>query len=327
MNPNRIESNAPSRPAPAWLRATIALTRRMPFGRYRLLHWLRRLPVPPFISPIGACDARMTFHCDLRDAIASEVCFMGVYEPQETLVLRSILDPGKVFVDVGANWGYFTLIAASLVGDRGRVLSFEPQPSLHGMLQRNLLLNRQSQIAARQLAIAGEEGEMRLSGFSESNWGVSRLLGAGEEDPEAISVPVQRLERALANENIDHVDLLKIDVEGAEALILPTLKSDLDRRRFDWILVEFHPSALLDRKTSAEELIRLVLDRGYTAWVVKHDLDTSRRTAYGRVHRFQDILTRHTERTPLDSWPHILFCAPGVQALIESPAKASGARQ
>ena len=54
------------------------------------------------------------FECDPRDAIAREVCFTGRYEPQETALVRTILRPGMSFVDVGANWGYFTLLAAWL---------------------------------------------------------------------------------------------------------------------------------------------------------------------------------------------------------------------
>ena len=71
-----------------------------------------------------------TFECDLRDAISREVCFTGRYEPLETLLVQSTLRPGMTFVDVGANWGYFTLVASHLVGSSGLVVSLEPDPRL-----------------------------------------------------------------------------------------------------------------------------------------------------------------------------------------------------
>ena len=79
-----------------------------------------------------------TFICDVRDSLMREVCFTGMYEPQETLLAQQLLRRGMTVVDVGANWGYFTLLAAHLVGNRGRVLSLEPDPRMFRLLQQNV---------------------------------------------------------------------------------------------------------------------------------------------------------------------------------------------
>lgn len=127
---------------PAWVRFCSVLIPHLPAGRYRLTHWLRRYAPPEFLMPMRTELGGYTFVCNLRDSISREVCFTGYYEPQETALVRSILRPGMNFVDVGANWGYFTLLAASLVGERGRVLSLEPDPRLFRKLSGNITRSR-----------------------------------------------------------------------------------------------------------------------------------------------------------------------------------------
>jgi tRNA G37 N-methylase Trm5 len=119
------------------------------------------------------------FRCDLRDSIAREVCFTGRYEPQETALVRALLGPGMSFVDVGANWGYFTLLAAHQVGRSGRVISLEPDPRLFPVLADNIAVNHLSQVTALQVAAGSESGSLTLAGFDEAgdNFGLSRVVG------------------------------------------------------------------------------------------------------------------------------------------------------
>ena len=109
-------------PAPAWVRLMAKVIPKLPAGRYKAIHRLCRRPPSAFLMYMPEEMGGYAFHCDLRDGISREVCFTGYYEPQETALVRSILRPGMSFVDVGANWGYYTLLAANLVGSKGRVL-------------------------------------------------------------------------------------------------------------------------------------------------------------------------------------------------------------
>src|SRR5262249_13205461 len=128
-------------PAPAWVRMAKTLISQLPAGRYRAINCICHRPPPAFLTQMPEDLGGDSFECDLRDAISREVCFTGRYEPQETALVRSILRPGMSFVDVGANWGYFTLLAAHLVGKGGRVISLEPDPRLFPILQRNVTRN------------------------------------------------------------------------------------------------------------------------------------------------------------------------------------------
>src|SRR5215210_1011896 len=115
---------------------------RLPMGRYWLVHQLRRVAAPPFAMRLPPSLGGFAFHCDTRDSVAREVCFTGRYEPQETQLASRMLRPGDVFVDVGANWGYFSLAAAHWVGPRGTVIAFEPEPRLFELLAGNVAANR-----------------------------------------------------------------------------------------------------------------------------------------------------------------------------------------
>src|SRR6266566_1848196 len=137
--------------APCWVRLSAALIRHLPAGRYRTMQKLPR-PCSAFLMHLPEEVGGYSFRCDLRDTISREVCFTGRYEPQETALGRSTWRPGMSFVDVGANWGYFTLLAASLVGTNGRVLSLEPDPRLFSILRDNIVRSGLNQVTALQLA-------------------------------------------------------------------------------------------------------------------------------------------------------------------------------
>src|SRR5262249_49632300 len=84
---------------------------------------------------------RMRFRCDLRNSLAREVFFLGSYEAQETLLVPALLRKGDTCVDVGAHWGYFSLIAAASVAPTGQVLAVEADPRVFETLERTLQLN------------------------------------------------------------------------------------------------------------------------------------------------------------------------------------------
>jgi len=100
------------RPMPLWVRVAAHLIQHQPRGRYRTANWLGHRSVDPFWGRLPEDLGRLFFQCDLRDHIMREVCFTGCYEPQETALLKLLLRPGMTVVDVGANWGYFSLAAA-----------------------------------------------------------------------------------------------------------------------------------------------------------------------------------------------------------------------
>ena len=301
--------------APAWVRLSRRGIRLLPRGRYVLMNWLcRRRAARPFESPLGVTRDRVRFACDLRDAIAREACFMGHYEPLETALVRSLLKPGMTFIDVGANWGYFTLLAASMVGATGRVVSLEPHPTLYRLLEQNVERNRFEWVTTLRVAAAGEEGEMNLAGYAggDSNRGVSRLTRGVESQGPNYHVKTGRLETLLDDAGVGEVDLLKMDIEGGEGDVIPTLRDGLARARYKHILLELHPRALAAQGIDAAGLVEEIKGQGYRAWRLDHSAETFRRASYKLPDSTEKFLEPLDPREPLGEWPHILFVAPPI---------------
>lgn len=292
--------------APRWLRAVGVFLRGLPRGRYPLMNRMARLgPGHAFTAEFPFGDRRIRFWCDLRNSLAREVFFLGSYEPQETLLLPALLREGDTCVDVGAHWGYFSLIAATRVGSSGRVLAVEADPRVFAILQRTLGLNPTLKVEPLHVAAAAEPGRLMLNGYDErgDNWGISSV--ATSQGGATFDVSAEPLDDLLDRHQVGEVGLLKMDIEGAEALALRGCKRSLGRQRIRNLLLELHPPQLAALNSSVGELISALRAHGYHLWAVDHSLGTSRAAAYGKV---QDptALLKPLRDHKLDSWPHVL---------------------
>ena len=292
--------------APGWLRAVGVFLRGLPRGRYPLMNRMAHLGSGrAFTAEFRFESRRMRFWCDLRNSLAREVFFLGSYEAQETLLLPALLRAGDTCVDVGAHWGYFSLIAAARVGPSGRVIAVEADPRVFATLQRTLSLNPGLNVEAAQVAAAAEPGKLVLNGYDErgDNWGISSVATA--QGGAAFEVQAEPLDDLLDRSRVQEVGLLKMDIEGAEVLALRGCERLLRERRIRNLLLELHPPQIAALKSSVGEVIGSLRERGYHLWAVDHSLATSRAAAYGRL---QDptALLRPLKDDALDSWPHVL---------------------
>ncbi|MEZ6115772.1 MAG: FkbM family methyltransferase [Pirellulaceae bacterium] len=313
---------------PWWLTPAQRLVSLLPAGRFRASEWLGRRVRQPFVGTMDSEQGRLEFECDLRDSIAREVFFTGRYEPQETILLQRLLNAGQTFVDVGANWGYFSLLAAQVVGANGKVLSCEPDPRLYSLLQSNLQRNHLRQVHALQLAISNQHGTAQLQGFEEDqgNWGVSRIRVSTEPDDlpqNTFTAQTQPLDDVLDQLGIKTVDLVKLDIEGAEALALQGMRTGLREHRYRLLLVEFHPTLLPEFGTSAAELADQICEAGYTALVVDHSPQMNRQAAYSRNMAPSDFVAPAGNKFGWDKWPHLLFVSPQRTELLDSLCNAN----
>src|SRR5262245_6312972 len=168
--------------APLWVSLSASAIRALPFGRYRATNFLGRLGRKPFVARLPADLGAASFYCDLRDTISREACFTGRYEPQETVLATRILRPGMVAFDIGANWGYFTLVCAHLVGPGGRVVALEPHPRLASILRHNVRSNDLQQVRVLELGAAAATGVATFIDYPDDcgNRGLSRMTEGAE---------------------------------------------------------------------------------------------------------------------------------------------------
>ena len=308
-----IETRAPA--PPLWASLAAPLVRALPRGRYRAMNRLCRGTTARFVAPLPASATGLRFECDLRNSLAREVYFTGRYEPQETALVRQLLSPGDTFVDVGAHWGYFSLLAAERLGPTGRVVAIEADPRVFGVLERTCALNQLDRLTAVHAAVADGPGELTLAGFDErqDNWGLSRLVldseaGQGGEDAAtSYRVRAAALDDLLDEQGVGVVDLVKMDIEGAEALALRGMRRGRESGRYRRLLIELHPEALPAFGTTAADLVALILASGYRGYTVDHSLAAGRRAAYAANLKAEALLRPLDPAAPLDAWPHLLF--------------------
>jgi FkbM family methyltransferase len=295
---------------PWWVDPAAGLIQRLPAGRYRVMNWIGRRSADPFWARMPADLGSLFFRCDLRDGIMREVCLTGRYEPQETALLQQILRPGMTFVDVGANWGYFTLCAAHLVGPTGRVVSIEVDPRACRTLKANIERNKLESVTALEMAASDASGVLRLHEYEgraneSGNFGLTGAEATGTPRRQ-FDVAASRLDDVLDRAGIEQVDLLKMDIEGAEARALSGLRRALADRRIKHLVLEVHPQYLRDQCTSAEQVVADLRSYGYRAWKIDHSPSAHRRSA-SREMDITSVLTPLSDTDDLGPWPHLLW--------------------
>lgn len=144
---------------------------------------------------------------------------LGFYEPDLVEVLKKYLKPGMVFYDLGAHWGYFSLLATKLVGTQGKVMAFEPMPGNFSRLQRNVSANAIENLNIFHLAISDHDGQIKFSNTDDSF--ANSYLNVGNE----IGVLVDTVSLDSFVETNTPPDFIKIDVEGAELDVLHGAKN------------------------------------------------------------------------------------------------------
>jgi FkbM family methyltransferase len=140
------------------------------------------------------------------------------YNLEELDFLRAHTPPGGVFVDVGANVGTYAMALARHVGRSGKVIAIEPHPVTHARLAFNRAASGFTQVVLVAAAAGPADGELMIETDGD-NLGASHIV-SGKSSGDAIRVPSLRLRRILGDAGIDHVNALKIDVEGFEDRVL-----------------------------------------------------------------------------------------------------------
>ena len=166
------------------------------------------------------------------------------YEPDTTRLFQRLLRPDMTVVDIGAHRGFFSLISASRVGSGGRVYSFEPHPGNFEALQRNIQLNGYKNITAVRKAVADKTGVMKL--FVNPK-GSDRHSLYARENVEGLNNPeveTTTLDEFLQTLNWPCVDLVKMDIEGAEPAAFAGMRQALEKCRIRFVVAEFSPPLL-----------------------------------------------------------------------------------
>lgn len=243
-----------------------ALTRRIPFAALRL-RALRLHAEVLRVAPIdfGRADTRFGFSLggSTADLLQRSVYVFGMWEPNISRWVRTHLRPGDVVVDVGANVGYFSLLSATCTGPSGRVIAFEPVPSIVKMLHGNLQLNGFENVTVEHAIAADEPGVGEIFRGAEGNLGMSTTAGHAGMRSEG-EVPQVRGADAIDQELWPSVRLVKVDTEGDDLRALRGLEPLLRAMPAgSAALVEITPDELRTRSDTPDQLVALMRLAGF----------------------------------------------------------------
>lgn len=206
-------------------------------------------------------DGDIRVRTSLSSHIEAQLFWQGFQEADESTVtlLKRLLPEDGVFVDVGANIGSFTLVAAARA-PRGQVHAFEPSSFHFERLCHNISLNRFVNIHINQFGLSNENDELTLH-LPESDEGLSNTGGASlfpdtknsqTSTPETVSL--RRLDDYVEEKGLSRLDVIKLDIEGAELLALDGSRHTIDRFR-PYALVEVDLANLRRAGTGPEEML------------------------------------------------------------------------
>ena len=180
---------------------------------YQRLH--ARL-TPPDRFAVVRLDKGFRMNLDLQDPEQLKVYFYGHYhERYEAGLVRRLLEDDEVFWDIGANVGYFTMVAATALNHRGRIVAFEPGTNAYARLRENLALNPYRNIQTFPVAVTDREGEAVLHLVGDIADSSASLYQAGDTQAGQEVCRTVGLDQFLREENLPTPDLIKLDAEGA----------------------------------------------------------------------------------------------------------------
>jgi FkbM family methyltransferase len=203
--------------------------------------------------------------CDLlvfaNEDVGRSLWLLNEYEEAETSYYKRTIRSNDICLDVGANIGYFSLLMAKLAF-AGEVHVFDPIQLNASMVKLNADLNSVEHIRVNALAVGAEEGFVAFSVSTDSAYSSMHATGRVAESKE-ISVPVVTLDVYLKQAGIPRVDILKVDVEGAEGLV-----GDPQRRPRS-VLLELYEANLRPFDTTTSQIIHRMISFGYEPFVLE----------------------------------------------------------
>ena len=214
-----------------------------------------------FVSRLKRGVAQVQGHkmfLDSKDSLG--VSIRGIYNPLTTNLFRKEINKGEVVLDIGAHIGYFTLIAANLVGEEGKVFAFEPAPDNFALLKKNVEFNGYENVVPIEKAVSNKCGRTKLflDERSTGNNTIYEPANAGK----SVEVDVITLDEFFKDYN-GNINFIKMDVEGAEPAVIEGMSRLLSKNKKLKMVTEFSSNNLKRSGIVLQEYLKLLIKHGF----------------------------------------------------------------
>lgn len=237
-------------------------------GRWRLVLWLQPYLGKAFAG--GAYPAEIEINCgyrmiiDKQDHVGRHIFLTGDYEPETTNVFVKILKDGDIVLDIGANIGYFSLLARHCVGKDGHIYSFEASPAICKMLIRNIGINSIDNVSVYNNAVIDSERNVDFYVANDSHLGISSIRSINDASYKQV---IKGISIDSLLDKVCNIKLIKIDIEGAEYHALKGMIKVIQRDR-PYIVFELTDMYLRDAGSSANDVMQLLYDNNYICYQI-----------------------------------------------------------
>jgi len=199
------------------------------------------------------------------DGMYRDVYLWGDYEPYHTKIYRRIIRPGDTVFDVGANFGWFTALFARWVGGTGRVHAFEPVPFIHALAAENLALNGLGPpVELNRVALGQESGLLTIHTYAGLPHGHATVADLARDDVVDHVCTVRSLDEYCAENLVESIRFMKVDVEGFEPDVFLGGPDILSERNAPVIAFEVNRECLDARALRSADVIGILRSFGYT---------------------------------------------------------------
>jgi FkbM family methyltransferase len=252
----------------------LSLSRKVQFmGKARLLDLFGLGPsnrdlVPANVNSVECLENIVIQTSRNSDIMFRELYVNGSYQGDVLIALRNLLRGGKVLWDVGANYGLMSIYAACHFRGQVQVIAFEPSPIVLKELRNNLELNRCENVTVEPICLGDRDGTVPFFVSEDQSWNATMIPQFAQSHAENLKIEVPCSTIALCVERLPPPDVIKLDVEGAEHLVVRGGRRFLADAKTSMI-VEYNVHAIRDAGLTPRGYLDLFRDLGYTIHAMK----------------------------------------------------------
>ncbi len=219
------------------------------------------------IELLVTTSSGITMFVTLKDWVQKNIFLYGYYEKKETDFWNNLTENKKIVFDVGANVGYYGLIASKKIISNGMVYGFEPVSFINERAKHNILTNNLKNFILYKIALSDKIGELKINIGNNANWGMSGINTHNYLSGKTETVKTDTVDNFIIQNNIPRLDIIKVDVEGSESNVLMGMVNTLTNYK-PIVMIEILDVLLLKAGSSKEAIYNFMWKNNYEAFKI-----------------------------------------------------------